>query len=307
MYPIVFSFFFQNEWEDNNKYPVVPGHEVVGIIKAMGKDVKGLQLGDRVGFGPQRSSCGECEYCLKEEDQACPNFVGLYDPLFGGYATTIQVDYRFAFKIPDSIPSEVAGPLLCAGVTSYSPLAKYAKKGDKVGIIGVGGLGHMGIQYAAAMGCETWAISTSNAKEAEAKTFGATHFLVSTDPEQMAAQKNTFDFILCTASANFKVNDYLKLLKPQKSFCLVGLPAVDQPLTFYPFDVVAGERKIVGSMIGGRKTMRDMLQFSADHKIYPLCQVIPFSDAQAGFDRILANQVRYRMVLKIEGFRETQH
>jgi D-arabinose 1-dehydrogenase-like Zn-dependent alcohol dehydrogenase len=143
----------------------------------------------------------------------------------------LQVNERFTFKIPDGIPLEVCGPLLCAGVTTFAPLARYAKAGDRVAIVGIGGLGHMALQYAAAMGCEVWALSTSPSKEAEARKFGATNFLVTSDAEAMKAMKNKFDFILCAASGNFSVDAYTKLLKPRKSFCLVGLPAVDTPLS----------------------------------------------------------------------------
>jgi D-arabinose 1-dehydrogenase-like Zn-dependent alcohol dehydrogenase len=164
----------------------------------------------------------------------------------------------------------------------------------------------MALQYAAAMGCETWAVTTSAAKEAEARSFGAAHILVSSDAAAMAAAENSFDFILCCASGNFSMQPYLKLLKPRKSFCLVGLPAVDQPLTFEPFHIVAGERSVVGSMIGGTAAMTEMLAFSAKHKCFPKCEVIPFAEAQAGYAKILSNSARYRMVLKIEGFRESK-
>ena len=195
---------------------------------------------------------------------------------------------------------------MCAGITTYAPLARWAKAGDKVGIVGIGGLGHMGLQYAKAMGCVVVAISTSAAKEAEARAFGAGSLLVSSDADAMKAAERTFDFILCTASANFSIAAYTRLLKPRKSFCLVGLPAVDQPLALEPFDIVGGEKQVVGSMIGGTKQMKEMLQFSADHKCFPRCEVIDFAAANAGFDKIIANAARYRMVLKIEGFRAAQ-
>lgn len=266
--------------------------------------VTNVKVGQTVGFGPQRNSCHNCDYCTTGEDQCCKKFQGLYDPQFGGYATSITVNSRFAFPIPEGIPLEVAGPLLCAGITTFAPLSRNVKRGDRVGVVGVGGLGHMGVQYAAAMGCDTWAISTSKSKEAEARKFGASNFLVSTDPAAMKAVEGTFDFILCTAASNFACGDYLKLLKPRKSFCLVGLPAVDEKLGFYPFDIVQGEKNIIGSMIGGTVPMAEMLKFSADHKCFPVCEVLDFSEAQKGVEKVLANSARYRVVLKIEGFRE---
>jgi hypothetical protein len=219
-----------NDWAESTYDPaLVPGHEVVGIVKAVGPKgawrwrahaatpgfrhtdaapggrqpsrraaaaaltpthpapppvlwlaaVTTVKVGDRVGYGPQRDCCHACHWCTTGADNCCPDFKGLYDPAFGGYATSITVPEHFTFTIPDAIPSEVAGPLMCAGITTYAPLAKYVKAGDKVGVIGIGGLGHMGLQYAAAMGAQVWAISTSSAKEAEARKFGAQHFLVS--------------------------------------------------------------------------------------------------------------------------------
>lgn len=293
-----------DDWKDFNKYPMVPGHEVVGIVKCAGQKVKHLKVGDRVGFGPQRECCHTCGPCTEKAENVCPSFVGLYDPRFGGYATCITVCADFAFLIPDAIPSEVAGPLLCAGVTTFAPLSRYAKSGDKVGIVGIGGLGHMGLQYARALGFDTWAISTSAGKEAEARKFGAAHYLISSDATAMAAQKGTFDFILCTAASNFDVGAYLALLKPRRSFCLVGLPAVSTPLQFKPFDIIDFEKSIVGSKIGGIAAVKEMLEFSAAHKCFPQVEVIPLEAANEGFKSIEANTARYRVVLKIEGFRD---
>jgi uncharacterized zinc-type alcohol dehydrogenase-like protein len=293
-----------NDWKDAQAYPMVPGHEVIGTVVAVGSAVTRIAVGQTVGFGPQRESCQTCTYCGEGLENACKDFVGLYDPKFGGYATSITVHENFAFPIPEGIPLHLAGPLLCAGVTTFAPLRRHAKAGDKVGIVGIGGLGHMGLQYAAAMGCQVVAITTSAAKEAEAKKFGAGSVLVSTDAAAMAAQERTFDFILCTASGKMAVDAYMRLLKPRTSFCLVGLPAVDQPLEFRPFDIVGGEKQIVGSMIGGIPAMKEMLEFSAQHKCFPQCEVIPFAQAQAGFEKITANSARYRMVLDMGGARE---
>ncbi|RYG52323.1 hypothetical protein EON67_01520 [archaeon] len=182
-------------------YPLVAGHEVVGVVNAVGPAVTTVKVGDHVGMGPQRGSCASCGFCAEGLDNICTKFEGLYDPKFGGYATSITVPERFVFKIPDAIPLDKAGPLLCAGVTTYAPLARYVKAGDRVGVVGIGGLGHMGLQYAAAMGCDTWAISTSDSKEAEARSFGASNFLNSTNEANMARAAGTFDFILCTVSA----------------------------------------------------------------------------------------------------------
>ena len=296
----------EDDWKDHVKYPMVPGHEAVGIVKAVGAAVTKVAVGQAVGFGPQRDSCASCEYCASEDQNLCKGFKGLYDPDFGGYATSITVNETFAFPIPEGIPLDVAGPLLCAGVTTFAPLARYAKKGDRVGVVGIGGLGHMGLQYAAAMGCATVAITTRAGKEAEARKFGAGEVLVSTDAAAMKAQAGTFDFILCTASGQMDVALYLSLLKPRKAFCLVGLPPVAEPLNFVPFNIVGGEKQIVGSMIGGVAVMKDMLAFSAKHKCFPQCETIPFAAANEGFAKILAGEARYRMVLEIKGFREAK-
>ena len=205
----------------------------------------------------------------------------------------------FFFSPVTSPRARQVGPLLCAGITTYAPLARHAKAGQRVGVVGIGGLGHMALQYARAMGCETWAISTSAAKEAEARSFGATNFLVSTDAAACAAAKSTFDFILCCASGNFNTDAYMALLKPRAAFCLVGLPAVDTPVKFAPFSIVGGEKAILGSMIGGTAAMRDMLEFSAKHTCLPKVDVIPLADANKGFDIIKANAARYRVVLNI--------
>jgi len=309
-----------DEWSvtpmDGTKgYPMVPGHEVVGKVVAIGSKVTKIKVGETVGFGPQRESCSNCSYCSEGIENCCTGFVGLYDTWrdeakkivhYGGYATSITVHENFTFPIPAGIPSEVVGPLLCAGITTFQPLQRLTKPGMKVGVIGIGGLGHMGLQYAAAMKTECWAISTSPSKEAEARSFGAQHFLCSSDEAAMASKKGYFDVILCTASSNFDMKTYLQLVRPRGSFCLVGLAPVDKPLGFRPFDIVDGEKNIVGSMIGGTVSMKEMLQFSADHKCFPKCEVVDFKDCNAAADKVLNNAARYRMVLKIEGFRESQ-
>lgn len=283
------------------------GHEVVGRVTRVGAAVTDFKVGDRVGFGPQRDCCAahSCEGCEQHIENTCASFAGLYDPEFGGYATSITVPQRFTFHIPASIPSHLAGPLLCAGVTTHAPLSRNVKPGDRVGIVGVGGLGHLGLQYAKALGAgEVFAISSSAGKQEEARSFGATHFLVSSDAAAMKLAERTFDFILCTAASQFSVADYMKLLKPRRTFCLVGLPPVSEPLAVYPFDVVVGERRLEGSMIGGTDAMREMLEFSAKHQIVPQVEVIPLEDAQQGIDKIIAGKPRYRMVLQVEGVRE---
>jgi len=291
-----------NDWGPG-KFPMVPGHEVIGKIVEVGPAVTKFKVGDRVGFGPQRDSCKSCEYCEAHNEQLCSGMQGLYDPEFGGYATSIQVPERFTFLVPEGIPDEMA-PLLCAGVTTHAPLARHVAEGNKVGIVGIGGLGHVAVQYSAKMKCDTVAISRSNAKEAEAREFGAASFLSTNDKEAVKAARGTFDVILCTAAAHFDPNLYMALLKPRGKFVLVGLPPASEQLSFSPFSLVGGEKQLIGSMIGGTDNMDEMLAFSAEHKVFPKIEMLEFDDAQTGFDKMRDNSVRYRSVLKVKGFRE---
>lgn len=251
---------------------------------------------------PSMVLCSSCADCAEGAENVCTKFQGLYDPHFGGYATSITCNARFAFKIPEGLPLHAVGPLLCAGITTYAPLSRHVKRGDRVGIIGIGGLGHMGLQYAAAMGADVWAVSTSASKEAEARKFGAANFLCTGDAAAVAAAKGSFDFLLCCATGEFPADLYMSLLKPRKTLCLVGLPAAATPIKLLPFSIVGGERRVEGSMIGGTASMKDMLAFSAEHKILPQVEVIPLDAANEGFAKILSNAARYRMVLEIEGF-----
>lgn len=291
-----------NDWGEG-QFPMVPGHEVIGQVVEVGPKVTKFKVGDRVGFGPQRDSCKACEHCEAKAEQLCSSFKGLYDRDFGGYATSIQVPERFTFHVPEGIPDEMA-PLLCAGVTTYAPLHRHAKAGDRVGVVGIGGLGHVAVQYAAKMGCETVAISRSTAKEEEARSFGATAFLATSDAAAVKAAAGTFDAILCTAAAHFSVDLYLGLLKPRGKFILVGLPPAETSLTFKPFSLVGGEKQLVGSMIGGTQDFDDMLAFSAEKSVFPQVELLEFDDANTGFKKMRENTVRYRSVLKVKGYRE---
>lgn len=295
-----------DEWSDvgagHTNYPLVPGHEVIGVVVAAGANVKNFKVGDRVGFGPQRGSCLNCEYCHEGDEQLCERFDGLYDPETGGYADHIRVHNRFAFLIPDKIDSASAAPLLCAGVTVYAPLAYYKpKQGAKVAVVGLGGLGHLGLQYAKAMGYDVTAISSSADKEAEAKSFGAAHFLNSKNDNEMKAAARKFDFIMNTASGSLDWNAYLSLLKPNGQLCLLGIPS--DKIKFDPFSVVMGRKTICGSIIGGVKLMKEMLDFSAAHNIRPKIEVfkLGFKDADKAtevIEKVLKNQVRYRAVFE---------
>jgi len=278
-------------------FPLVPGHEVVGIVSKVGIDVKRLKEGDRVGIGWQSDSCHECEWCDKGEENLCnqsqPTCVGRY----GGFADSIIADSRFAFKIPDALESENAAPLLCGGITVYSPMKLFGLQSHhKVGVIGIGGLGHLAIQFAAAMGCEVTAFSTSPGKEKEAKSFGAHNFIVSTDEQQMENETNSIDLIISTATAEINWTQYLNILRKNGKISIVGVSpgTLDIP----PILLIMGQKSIGGSGIGGNPVMREMLEFAARHNIKAKTEVMPMDKANEAIQKVRDYKARYRMVLK---------
>jgi len=274
-----------------SQYPLVPGHEIVGHVVDRGSGVE-LEKGARVGIGWQRGSCFHCADCAEGHENVCaqaqPTCVGAP----GGFADRVRVDSRFAFPLPDGLESENAAPLLCAGVTVFSPILRHARPTDRVGIIGVGGLGHLAVQFAHAFGCETVAISHSPAKETEARKLGADEFMTG---EQVAKQTRSFDFILSTVNADLNWSDYVEALRSNGKLCFVGVPksAVSAPV----FQLIAAQRAIVGSAIGGRPDMRRMLEFAAHHNIVAQTEHYPMGEVNAALDRVRSGQVRYRAVL----------
>ncbi|NHJ15266.1 MAG: NAD(P)-dependent alcohol dehydrogenase, partial [Candidatus Thorarchaeota archaeon] len=241
-------------------FPFVPGHEIVGHVSALGQEVSNLKVGDRVGVGWQGRSCMKCNWCLQGEEQLCMDIVesGTWVP-YGGFSSSIIVDSRFAYPLPDSMPSEVGAVLMCAGITVYSPLRSYAiQEKQKIGIIGVGGLGHLALQFACALDYEVTAISSSPEKKKEALAFGADHFLVSNDKDALQQAAFSFDLLLCTASDKINWELLLNTLKKTGRFILVGFPDVE----FNSTDLVAHQLSLTGSFIGNRATMREMLSFA---------------------------------------------
>jgi uncharacterized zinc-type alcohol dehydrogenase-like protein len=271
------------EWGD--VFPLVPGHEIIGTVVAG----RAFAPGERVGVGWQRDSCGECEYCRAGEEVLCPDNRATCMGNFGGFADRIRVNERFAFRIPAQLPSETAAPLLCGGVTVYTPLARYAGEGSRVGVIGIGGLGHLGLQLANAMGCEVTAFSRRADKEAEARGFGASHFV--TD----APERGSLDLILNTAHAAPDMAAYLGALRPKGVFCQLG--AAPEPLSVPAMPLIGGSRSVTGSAIGSPAAIRDMLELAARHGITARTEVMPMASADAALDRTRRNQARYRMVL----------
>lgn len=281
------------------EYPFVPGHEVVGYVSAKGRAVSGLKEGDRVGVGWQGRSCMKCEWCRKGEEHLCLDIVksGTWVP-YGGFSSSVVVDGRFAYHLPKAMRSEVAAVLLCAGVTVYSPLRTYVKGSAlKIGVVGVGGVGHLAIQFAHAFGCEVTAISSSPKKKKEALAFGADHFIDSNDRDGLRKAEFGFDLLMCTSSDVDRWMLLQQALKKRGKLILLGFPT----LAFKPVDLVAHELSIIGSFIGNRAAMQEMLKFAQAHGIKPKVELMPMSQVNKAIQRVRENKARYRIVLFNKG------
>ncbi len=278
-------------------YPFVPGHEIVGHVSEMGSSVTELKVGDRVGIGWQGHSCMQCEWCLRGEEHLCNDVVnnGSWTP-YGGFSSSIKVDSRFAYPLPQTMPSEVAAVLLCAGITVYSPLRLYATDHtQKVGVIGVGGLGHLAIQFAHALGYEVTAISTSPEKEEWARTLGANHFIVAKDKTSLQQAKFSFDLLLYTAHAQTDWTSLLLTLKNNGKLVMIGFSPI--PVTFEPLDLVVHQQSITGSFIGSPVTMREMLSLAHAKGIKPKIELMPMRLVNKAIRKLKENKPPYRIVL----------
>ncbi|KAI9472327.1 MAG: chaperonin 10-like protein [Benjaminiella poitrasii] len=300
-------------WEATN-YPCVVGHEIVGICTRVGKNVKHIHVGDRIGVGAQSWSCGECEDCLSGNENICPkghlgtNGGGTYngrfptgDNTYGGYANKWRGDHRFVFKIPCSMTNEMAACFFCAGVTTYAPLRRSrVKAGDRVGVIGIGGLGHFAIQWIRAMGAEVVALSHSDRKREDAMELGCDDYIVTHDVATMKKNANTLTHIICTSFANnFDWSLFLNLLKSDGEFIMVAIP--ETPLQGIPPLLLAGKQlKITGSIIGSPRMIEDMLQFAANTDVQPWINKYPMKDAPAAVQAVRDGKPRYRIVLENE-------
>jgi uncharacterized zinc-type alcohol dehydrogenase-like protein len=284
----------ENDW-GFTQYPFVPGHEIIGTATRLGSAVKNFREGQRVGVGWEAGSCGECDYCLHGEENVCLSARGTCTHGYGGYASAIRVDRRFVFSIPESLDSERAAPLLCGGITVYSPLAQHVRPAMRVGVIGLGGLGHLAVQFAHAFGCEVTVFSTSRDKEADARRLGAHHFMNTRDAGAMEKVANTFDFILSTVAGDVNWGDYLNALRPKGKLGMVGAPASDIRLPAFP--LIIGNRAVSGSPIGSPSEIREMLEFSARNGVQPITERFPMAQVNAALDRLRSNQARYRIVL----------
>ncbi|WP_109700741.1 NAD(P)-dependent alcohol dehydrogenase [Chitinophaga deserti] len=294
----------RNEWHFT-MYPCVPGHEIVGRVVKVGNHVSKFKIGDIVGVGCMVDSCRECEYCKEDLEQFCEKgniqtyngpdkFLGAHT--FGGYSEKVVVDEHFVLRIPDNLDPAAAAPLLCAGITTYSPLRHWnIGPGKKVGIVGIGGLGHMGIKIAKAMGAHVVAFTTSESKFAEAKRLGADEVVLSKDEKQMAAFAGKLHFVLDAVSAQHDINAYLNLLRVDGSLALVGAP--EHPLPVAAFSVIMGRKSFAGSMIGGIAETQEMLDFCGEHNIVSDIEMIDIRQINEAYERLLKSDVKYRFVI----------
>ena len=294
----------RNEW-GGTMYPNVPGHEIVGRVTKVGDHVKKFKVGDLAGIGCLVDSCRECNNCKDGLEQYCVNgWVGTYNGqekdgsgyTFGGYSKSILAHEDFVLRISDELPLEGVAPLLCAGITTYSPLKHWkVGKGQKVGVLGLGGLGHMGVKLAVSFGADVTMLSHSPSKEADAGRLGAHHFLLTSDTEKMKAAAGTFDFILNTVSAQHDYNTYLNLLTTSGTMVCVGVPP--EPAQVPAFNLIFQRRAIAGSLIGGLPETQEMLDYCAEHNIVSDVEVIAIKDINEAYERMLKGDVKYRFVI----------
>jgi uncharacterized zinc-type alcohol dehydrogenase-like protein len=304
----------RNEWRDvmPTQYPCVPGHEIVGRVTKVGSAVTKFKLGDIAAIGCMVDSCRECESCSVDEEMYCQKGATFTynspDPhtgghTFGGYSESIVVDEEFALKVPSNLDLAGVAPLLCAGITTFSPLRHWdVGPGQKVGIVGLGGLGHMAVKFAAAFGAEVVLFTTSPKKIEDGLRLGAKEVVVSTDASQMATHTGTFDFILDAVSADHDINAYVALLKQDGTLCLVGAP--EKPLAVASFSLIFGRKRLSGSAIGGIAETQEMLDFCGKHSITSDIELIPIQQINEAYDRLLKSDVKYRFVVDMASLKQ---
>lgn len=284
-----------NDW-GVSRYPFIPGHEIVGHVTAVGSDVQGLTIGQRVGIGWQADSCGLCEWCRQGEEQLCPKSQPTCIGRNGGYAESIRVNWRFAIPVPDGLESETAAPLLCAGITVYSPLRNLGvRPSSRVGVLGIGGLGHLALQFARAFGAEVTALSSSLDKKEEALSLGAHHFVYTRETGALKKLAGCFDLLLNTANADGDWQAYVQALRPKGTLCFVGVPPA--PLALPVFPLVSGQRAIAGSPTGSPHDLAEMLDVAARHQVKAVTERFAMDKANEAVAKVKRNQVRYRAVL----------
>jgi uncharacterized zinc-type alcohol dehydrogenase-like protein len=285
-------------------FPMVPGHEIAGVVCEVGPGVTKYKVGDRVGVGCMVDSCRECDNCKAGQEQHCvrgnvPTYNGIGkdgEPTYGGYSTHVVVDESFVVRIPDGLALDVAAPLLCAGITTYAPLKQWgAAPGKKVAVIGLGGLGHVGVKIAHALGAEVTVLSQSLRKKDDGLKLGADHYYATSDPKTFEELAGSFDLILSTVSAPLDFGAYLSLLRTGGALVNVGVP--EEPVSFHPFSLIGGNKILAGSMIGGIPETQEMLDFCAEHGIGAEIERIAASEINEAYERVTASDVRYRFVI----------
>lgn len=299
----------RSEWA-GTQYPCVPGHEIVGYVVAVGKKVKKFKLGETVGVGCFVDSCGKCSSCKAHEEQYCEKgalytYNSSYKDgsgyTFGGYSTHITVKQDYVLKIKKSLPLERVAPLLCAGITTYSPLKRYGtKKGKKVGVVGLGGLGHMAVKLAKAMGAEVTVFSTTLSKETDAKRLGAKHFVFSKNPDNFKTLVKNFDLIIDTVSASHNLTPYINSLKIDGTMVLLGVPPEFSQVSAGA--LIGGRKRLTGSLIGGIKETQEMLNFCARKKVFSDIELIDARRINEAYDRTVSGDVKYRFVIDANTF-----
>jgi alcohol dehydrogenase (NADP+) len=300
----------RNEW-GSTRYPIVPGHEIVGRISAVGSSVKKFKAGDIAGVGCLVDSCRTCTNCSKGLEQYCrngniPTYNGIDkisgELTYGGYSQSIVVDEDFVLHVSDKLPLEKVAPLLCAGITTYSPLMHWkVGKGHKVGVVGLGGLGHMAVKFAASFGAEVTMLSTSASKEKDARALGAHNFVLTTDKEQLTPYSSYFDFIIDSVSAPHNYSDYLNMLNYDGVMICVGAPPAAAEIP--PFNLIGKRRSIAGSLIGGIAETQEMLDYCATHNITSDVEVIPMDQINTAYDRMMKGDVKYRFVIDMSSLK----
>ncbi len=295
----------RNEWK-NSVYPVVPGHEIVGRVTQVGNEVTAFKVGDLAGVGCMVDACGTCPDCHEGLEQYCTNSPTFTynspDPhtgnmTYGGYSQRVVVNQHFVLRVSEKLNLPAVAPLLCAGITTYSPLREWkVGKGQKVGVVGLGGLGHMGVKFAHALGAHTVLFTTTPGKAADGQRLGADEVVISKNPEEMQRHLGSFDFILNTVAAPHNLDAYLELLKRDGTMCLVGAPEDPHPSPNV-FNLIFRRRRLVGSLIGGIKETQEMLDFCTEHNIVSDIEMIPMQKINEAYERMLRSDVKYRFVI----------
>lgn len=299
----------KGEWGEP-AFPLVPGHEIAGVVTAVGSEVTRYRVGDRVGVGCFVDSCRECRHCLAGDEQYCVRgMTGTYNgvdrdgrPTQGGYSGAIVVDENYVLRIPDSLPLDAAAPLLCAGITTYSPLRHWnVGPGTRVAVVGLGGLGHMAVKLGKALGADVTVLSQSLKKREDGLRLGAGAYYATSDPDTFRALRSSFDVVINTVSANLDLGRYLMLLDVDGTLVELGMP--EKPMTVPAAPLVGGRRRLAGSLIGGTAETQEMLDFCAEHGVLPEIEVIEPEYINTAYERVLASDVRYRFVIDTASLR----